>query len=288
VDREAERTRREAAMRGEQPQIRGLDTAIARAALRDRPAYDALVQQRAALVGGWLKEQRLDPDYLRMPPDCPRCRDTGYAEGALCACVRNEVARRMFRDAGLADDGPSFEKFDLSLFSETQKIGNGLSVREYMRRLRDACTDYADRFPENIAVNRVFYGPSGVGKTYLMDCVARRVIARGFWVVRTTAFRVNEIMARAMFEKADPESLFDCDLLALDDLGVEPLLNKVTIASLTNLFNERSQQGKPFVISTNLRPEEILRRYGERLFSRMLDTRSTKIYEFEGSDLRRG
>ena len=286
--RQAQAAEREAQMRRECPAIRELDSALARAALRDREAYHRLLASRPALVSTWLREQGLPEDYFTVPIDCPRCTDTGYADGTLCACVRNEVARRMFSDAGIAEDGPSFDRFDLSIFPDNIRAGNGLPVRGYMKRLRDACADYAERFPDNQAVNRLFYGMSGVGKTYMLDCIARRLIERGFWVVRSTAFRVNDIMAKAMFERADPDSLFECDLLALDDLGVEPLLNKVTIASLTNLFNERAQQGKPFLISTNLRPEEIMRRYGERLFSRLTDTRTTKIYEFEGVDLRRG
>lgn len=288
IDRVAQRTQREAQMRLQSAEIRALDSAIARAARQDREAYAALTARRPALIAAWLREQGLQEDHLDLPVDCPRCGDSFFVGGSLCSCVRNEVARRMFRDAGICADGPSFERFDLNLFSESKRAGNGLSVREYMRRLRDACADYAERFPDNPAVNRVFYGASGVGKTYMLDCIARRAIERGHWVVRTTAFRVNETMAKAMFERADPDSLFECDLLALDDLGVEPLLNKVTIASLTNLFNERAQQGKPFILSTNLNPEEILRRYGERLFSRLMDTRTTKIYEFEGTDLRRG
>ncbi len=266
------------------PGLRTLELAIARAARTAPETLPALTAQRLALTEQWLADQSLPADWLTPPPGCALCADTGWRGGALCACVRNEAARRMFADAGLKDNGPSFDRYDLSVFPADAQTSAGLPLREHMARLRDMALGWADRFPN--PTNLVFHGRPGLGKSYLMDCVARRVIDRGYWVVRATAFRVNDVMAKALAERADPDPFFDCDLLVIDDLGAEPVLNKVTVSSFFNLFNERNAAGKPYLVSTNLPPEGLLQRYGERVFSRLTDTRLNQLIAFEGVDLR--
>jgi DNA replication protein DnaC len=287
LERQSAVASREREMRECCPALRDIDVKIAAASLRDRAALPSLMEARAHLAADWLRDRGKPDDWLAPAFGCAACRDEGYAGGRLCACVRNEAARRMFNEAGLTDNSPSFERFDLKVFPESVRTKSEHSLRDYMAFLRDLGLNYSDRFPELQKPNLLFTGPTGSGKTFLLDAIAGRVIARGHWVVRATAFGVNDVMAKALFDRADPDSLFDCDLLALDDLGSEPLLNKVTISSLFSLLNERMAKGRPFIISTNLTPEEILKRYGERIFSRMTDARTTRIIEFEGVDLRR-
>jgi len=272
-------------MLGECPEIREIDIQIAREAYAHADVA-GLVAKRNKAVKKWLDSKKLPPDYLEPVPACASCGDSGSIGGRLCTCVRNEVARRMFADAGLSDGGPSFERFDLSIFPADAATRNGVSVRDFMQGLRENSIVYSDKFPALKKPNMLFTGRPGLGKTYLMDCIAARVIARGFWVVRATAFHVNDVMAKALVERADPDSLYECDLLVLDDMGTEPVLNKVTISSFFNLFNERNAKGKPFILSTNLPLEGLLQRYGDRIFSRITDQRLTQVIEFEGVDLR--
>lgn len=279
---------REREMREDCPEMKDIDVRIAGAALRDRASLPGLRAEREKAVSQWLKSHGRPEEWLNPPFSCAQCEDTGYVSGRLCPCVRNETARRMFSEAGLTSCSPSFESFDFNLFPDNVKLPGGHTVRSRMQILRDYGLRYADSFPEPPLPNLLFTGKPGLGKSYLLDCIAGRVIARGHWVVRATAFSVNDVMAKALFDRADPDSLFECDLLALDDLGSEPILNKVTISSLFNLLNERMIHARPFVISTNLTPEEILNRYGDRVFSRMTDSRTTGILKFEGVDLRRG
>ena len=268
------------------PDLKALEVAIARAALAAPESLPELQAQRLTLIGDWLAQRGLGSDWLTPPPSCPLCRDDGWRDGQLCACVRNDAARRMFADAGLAPDGPSFERYDLNIFPADARTAAGAPLREHMARLRDGAVAWADRFPTLPRPNMLFLGRPGLGKSYLMDSIARRVIDRGYWVVRATAFRTNDIFAKALADKADPDPFFDCDLLVIDDLGAEPVLNKVTVSSFFNLFNERNAAGKPWLISTNLTPEGLITRYGERVFSRLTDTRLTQLIEFEGVDLR--
>ena len=78
-------------------------------------------------------------------------------------------------------------------------------------------------------------------------------------------------------------SVFRRDLLIIDDLGTE-MTNQFTIAALYNLINTRLNSSKSMIINTNLRGEDILPRYGDRIASRIFGEFSA--YMFIGKDLR--
>ena len=73
----------------------------------------------------------------------------------------------------------------------------------------------------------------------------------------------------------------------IDDMGVEPLMENITIVQWFNLINERQLRGKGPVISTNLNVEELRRRYTERITSRLLDGKQCMLLQFLGDDVRR-
>ena len=76
----------------------------------------------------------------------------------------------------------------------------------------------------------------------------------------------------------------DADLLILDDLGTEMTTSFVQSA-LYQLINGRLLAGKSTVISTNLAPEELGRRYGAPLLSRLEG--EYQLLPFVGTDIRR-
>ena len=74
------------------------------------------------------------------------------------------------------------------------------------------------------------------------------------------------------------------DLLIIDDLGTE--MNSTFVQSaLYQLINGRLLTGKSTVISTNLDPEELGRRYGAPLLSRLEG--EYQLLPFVGTDIRR-
>ena len=77
------------------------------------------------------------------------------------------------------------------------------------------------------------------------------------------------------------------DVLMIDDMGVEPLMENITIVQWFNLINERQLRGKGTVISTNLNVEELRRRYTERITSRLMDGKQCMLLQFLGDDVRR-
>ena len=89
-----------------------------------------------------------------------------------------------------------------------------------------------------------------------------------------------------MGEKPDLSPLTDCDLLVIDDLGTEQIYKNVTLEYLLSTISERILAQKHTIITTNLTPEELLDRYGDRLYSRLMDKRIGRAIKFPDTDFR--
>ena len=63
-------------------------------------------------------------------------------------------------------------------------------------------------------------------------------------------------------------------------------MQNVTREYLFSLLNERLIQGRHTVIATNLKPDNLLSVYGERVFSRLIDGMNVTVITLGGRDLR--
>ncbi len=242
-------------------------------------------QIKVLLHKNGLSPQALDPVYT-----CTRCRDEGYVydeanHRSMCDCFETELNRRMLGELGLAGDH-TFENFNPDVFDKDAP--SPVSQRQMMLRNRDLCERYADAFPGGEYSDLLFIGQSGLGKTYLMHAVALRVAARGVHVEYISAFKLLEITRRAYFENNPGllNTLITVPLLLIDDLGTEPLMENITVTQLFNLLNERLNQNRHTVISTNLTIPELKARYTERVTSRLLDESRCRLLKFIGDDVR--
>lgn len=231
-------------------------------------------------------------DYLQPVYRCPICRDTGYVGEVVrdkCSCLKQrlmDAANDGERAGGLG--AHSFEQFDLDIFPDDLLPGERCSQRVYMGRVRRMAERYAEDFPDTSKTNLLFCGPPGLGKTFLADCIASRVMDRAYLVRRVTSYRMADIMKRNAFDGSEARAandLMTCDLLFIDDLGAEPK-GRNTSEYLFEIINERNNAGRHTIISTNLAPHELATVYGERVASRLLDTSRTIIVRFYGRDLR--
>ena len=82
------------------------------------------------------------------------------------------------------------------------------------------------------------------------------------------------------------ERIVHCDVLLIDDLGMEPLMENITVEQIYNLLNSRLLRGHYTAISTNLSRLELKQKYTERVTSRLLDARSALAIPFMGKDIR--
>lgn len=240
-----------------------------------------------------LLKSGLPEDYLQPIYRCPVCRDTGYVGEPLrrrCDCLQREYFKRLCQDVGLNERTPqTFEAYCEDVFSPEPLKNVGVSQRDYMRVLRDKCLRYADSFPNTPVNDYLFMGSSGLGKTFLMQAIAHRVLERGYSALSISAFKLVELTRKAYFTNNPEESepLFSVDLLLIDDLGVEPMMENITIVQLYHVINERQNAGLHTILSTNLTSVQLQERYTERITSRLMHTGQCELVAFIGSDIRR-
>ena len=206
----------------------------------------------------------------------------------MCDCMRQELNRRLMEQSGLGAGTGTFETYDASVFSD-EPDERGMSQRRIMEANRDICLRYADSFPDTRVRDLLLMGKSGLGKTFLMQCIAHRVAERGYLPTYVSAYRFFETARQAYMDNdgARLRPLMEAELLLIDDLGTEPLMNNVTVTQLFNLLNERQMSGRHTVLSTNLSMNELQERYTERVTSRLLDKGACLRVGFVGGDVRR-
>ena len=248
---------------------------------QDKEKYNILYKKQTALLKdlGYTRED-LQPNF-----SCKLCNDTGYNNGKLCECVYkryNELIKKQSSYSNIIN-------YHFSDFSND--IYNNPNEKANMTKLYKACKKFTEDFPNTNKTNLIFTGPVGVGKTYLISAIANELIEKNHFVNYLTAFELNQIFLKYHLadikDKNDIlDNLLNCDVLIIDDLGTEQIINKVTIEYMFLLLNERAIKNKHIIVSTNLTLNEILDRYGERIFSRLFDKRKAQVIGINNIDLR--
>lgn len=248
---------------------------------------EALVTEKEKLM----KAYGYSPSYLQMQYVCSDCRDTGYIENEKCHCLKDKITELLYSRSNLKEilNKENFDTFNISLYSDkfADKV-TGAKASENIKRVLETCKNFAKKFGTEFE-NLFIYGETGVGKTFLTNCIAKEVMDSSHSVIYVSAIHMFEVLAAEQFGKNDTQNLtgaydfINCDLLIIDDLGTE-LVNSFTSSSLFNCINERFLNKKPVIISTNLSIGDIRQMYSERVFSRIASNYTMlKIF---GEDLR--
>lgn len=244
---------------------------------------------RAALVQNGLPEDYLQPVYR-----CAICKDTGYVGEPIhepCACLKRTVLNKLYQNEGLQGlEHENFDTFDERIFPDTPIEGRKQSQRGYIRKYREFCEQYADQFRPNEGKGLLFSGRSGLGKTFLMNCVAQRVLERGYSVVVISAYKLVELMRGYQFDGKGAEQVQDiltCDLLAIDDLGSEPMIRNVTVSALYHIVSERNNANRAMIVTTNCDSDLLYEKYDDRIAARLTAPSRMNVIEFVGTDVRR-
>ncbi len=251
---------------------------------------NALLAERDSLLTGY----GYPKDYLAGVYDCSLCKDTGYVDNKKCQCFNKKAIDMLYSQSNVKNilAHENFDTFDLSYYSDSPDAVNpatGTTSYENMRNIYAKAKSFVDNF-DNCSDNLLFYGGTGVGKTFLSNCIADALLKSVHSVIYLTAIELFDIFSSSDFRVSDndkelPDShyVLDCDLLIIDDLGTE-LQNQFTNSRLFYCLNERILRGRSTLISTNLSFANFRDQYGERIFSRIMS--NYKLLYFFGDDIR--
>lgn len=263
--------------------LNGTDSAMGD--LKDSLAALGLEREQLLLTNGYPK------DYLNPVYTCPDCKDTGYRNGQKCHCFKQAIINTVYEQSNIRQilsrenfDTFSYEYYSKDDISKTTGLSSLVTAEHAVQECRHFIDDFSNK-PKNLLI----YGKTGVGKTFLSNCVTRELLDQGYSVIYFTAFQLFDILSKGVFEKdedaiAAHQNIFDCDLLVIDDLGTE-LSNAFTTSQLFLCVNERLLRQKSTIISTNLSLNQMMETYSERTFSRICDA-YTLINLFSRVDIR--
>jgi DNA replication protein DnaC len=120
-------------------------------------------------------------------------------------------------------------------------------------------------------------GDKGTGKTTLAMLASKCAIDAGYSVA---IYSVPRLLAeiRDTYDSDNSQRsymdfyrrLVGVDLLHLDDLGAEKQTDWV-LEQLYSLVNERYEQQRPIIVTTNLRFDQLEQQIGERTVSRLVE-----------------
>ncbi|MFY9177000.1 MAG: ATP-binding protein [Caldicoprobacterales bacterium] len=261
-------------------------------------AIDQLQEQITRLKARQLQllEKKGYPrDYLEIKYRCSHCQDTGYVGYPVrekCRCLIQRLLEKTYQMSNIQElDRENFSTFDPMVFPEEPLENSKLNQRQYMVQLRDRLIDYVSEFPDNDKRTILFTGKTGLGKTFLLNCMAKAIMDKGYTVIRISAYKLfDQLFYSAISDKSDYESLqsqlFEVDALIIDDLGTETRRNNYTTEDLFNIINERTMLRSHTFLSTNLGLSELKQRYSDRITSRLFDTSNTMLIRFQGNDIR--
>ena len=134
--------------------------------------------------------------------------------------------------------------------------------------------------------NIIMFGRTGLGKTHLSLAIANEVLKKGYNVLYDSSLNYLNQIEREHFGKSDGDTLsqlLSAELLILDDLGSE-FTTQFYTSTIYNIINTRINRSLPTIISTNLDQDEMLKRYDERIASRLFTM--YKSFELVGKDIR--
>lgn len=262
--------------------IEGDDSALVQ--LRDM--LQALISEKNEL----LHSHGYSNNYFEPPYNCPDCKDTGYIGNKKCHCFKQASIDYVYTQSNIANilERENFSNFSYEFYSRTeQNPATGLSSYDTAKQAVGQCQTFIKEFDAAFD-NLLFYGDTGIGKTFLSNCIARELLDAGRSVIYFTALELFGTFEKNKFKREESnkesyENIFDCDLLIIDDLGSE-LSNSFTNSQLFLCINQRILEQKSTIISTNLDLNHLADTYSERTFSRIFSYYN--VIKLFGDDIR--
>lgn len=231
-------------------------------------------------------------DYMEMHYACPECQDTGYVDGRKCRCFKKEEIRLLYSQSNIDEVllRENFDSFSYEYYDDRVVIPEiQMTVADYMRQVHTWCKEYVENF-EKKGGNLIFTGSTGVGKTFLTNCIAKALIDQYQSVIYLSSNDLFDVFSKNKFHYDTEEEMkdmyqyiLDCDLLIIDDLGTE-LNNTFVSSQLFYCINERLLRKKSTIISTNLSMTMLRDTYSDRISSRIISQYS--IIPLYGDDIR--
>ena len=225
-------------------------------------------------------------DYTEVKYTCPKCQDSGYIDIKMCSCLKELLFTEGIKASGIGRliEEQSFDNFDMEIYADSE-------TRRRMEKIVSGIREFANEFDGKFrGKNLMLMGKTGTGKTHMSTSVARVVISKGYSVIYDSAQNIINDFENDRFhsgygrQETVSDKYLECDLLIIDDLGTE-FTTPFSVSCLYNIFTTRRNRGLSTIVSTNLSAEDIMKKYDDRICSRIIGNDYITCV-FAGSDYR--
>ena len=197
------------------------------------------------------KKLNISESYLLPNFECKICQDTGYigdiSNTTLCPCIKQKIFDIEYNKSNIGNiDKENFDNFNFDLYSNSVNkdlYNSNVSPRENIKLIYDYSLKFIENFDIPEEKNLIFTGPTGLGKTFLSNCIAKELLSKSKTVLYQTAPVMLDMLTSAHFDGNDNyknilDNILNVDLLIIDDLGTETM-NSMKFAELFTVINTR-------------------------------------------------
>ena len=141
-----------------------------------------------------LNKLNIKNDFFNPNYSCKSCNDTGYLiedNRAMCPCLKQRLLDIQYNKSNISSlEHENFDNFNIDLFSEEKdekKYNSNISPKENLEKIREIALNFIENFDNPQEKNLLFTGNTGLGKTYLINCIANELLKQGKTVLYQTA-----------------------------------------------------------------------------------------------------
>lgn len=142
---------------------------------------DELIKEKNSL----LKKLNIPDGYLEPNFECSICMDTGYivnnSQTTMCPCLKQKMFNLEYNKSNIGNiEKENFDNFNFELYSNSSNYDlykSNSSPRENIKIICDLAHKFVDNFDSPEEKNLMFLGPTGLGKTFLSNCIAKELLS---------------------------------------------------------------------------------------------------------------
>lgn len=141
------------------------------------------------------KTINIDSSYFCPHFECNMCKDTGYItenySTKMCNCLKQRIFDIEYNKINSFDiSNYSFSDFSSELYSpeaNPEKYNSPVSPRANIGIIKKICDNFIKNFDNPKEKNLLFTGNTGLGKTFMSNCIANELLKKNKTVLYQTA-----------------------------------------------------------------------------------------------------
>lgn len=132
----------------------------------------------------FLKDLSKDSNFLKPHFDCKTCKDTGYIEkngvSTMCNCLKQQIYNTYYNKSNIGNlEKENFKKFNTHIFPDEKKpelYKSKFSPKENIEIIKEKAQNFIQHFDDPDEKNLLFTGDTGLGKTFMTNCIANEFL----------------------------------------------------------------------------------------------------------------